>query len=311
MTQQDKPKLIIAGGTGFLGKALANYFKAQYDVVILSRSNYENREGIRYVQWDGRSLSYWALELDGAHAVINLTGRSVDCRYNEFNKNEIYRSRLESTYILGQAIAQCKSKPKVWLNAASATIYRHAMDRPMTEADGELGTGFSVDVCRKWEKEFYDNAVDGVRQVAMRIAIVLGYKGSVMTPLTRLVKYGMGGKMGTGRQIFSWIHETDFCRAVEYLLNNTNASGSYNLAAPGPVSNETLMQLLRKELGIPFGINQPKWMLELGAFLINTETELILKSRWVLPGRLLDEGFVFTHAEIGEALHELIHQEKI
>lgn len=295
-------KVIITGGTGFLGEALATHLSKEYRVIVLTRQHRLNEKKIEYVRWDGQHLGYWTSALEGAFSVINLAGKSVDCRYNLENKQAIYNSRLDSTYIIGKAIEQCKIKPKVWINAASATIYRHSLDDPMTEDNGAYGTGFSVDVCKKWETCFFSFNHRGVRQIALRTAIVLGKSGGVMTPLRNLVKLGLGGKQGRGNQLFSWIHVDDFCRATRFLMENESSSGVYNIAAPNPITNKTFMKSLRKQLKIPFGLPIPKWLLELGAKIIKTETELILKSRFVVPKKLLLAGFHFRHQNIDQCL---------
>lgn len=301
-----KPKIIIAGGSGFIGQELANYFKNNFEIVILSRSYIENKNGIRFVKWDAKNFGNWTNELENALAVINLTGRSVNCRYNEINKNEIYESRLASTNIIGKAIINCVNKPKIWINAASATIYRNEYEKPNTEEKGIIGEGFSVDVCKKWEQMFYSFKIDNVRQINLRIAIVLQKDKSVMAPFKNLAKLGLGGKAASGKQLFSWIHIMDFCRAIDFLIHKKNAVGTYNLASPNAITNSYFMKTIRTKMGIPFGIPQPKWLLEIGAWLIKTETELIVKSRWVYPERLLNEGFKFNYETIENSINDLI-----
>lgn len=301
-----KKKIIIAGGSGFIGQELANYFKNKYHVIVLTRGNYKNENGITFMNWDAKSLGNWATELEGAEALINLTGKSVNCRYNEANKAEIYESRLNSTAILGEAIKQCKQKPKVWINAASGTIYRNEFEKPNTETNGIIGEGFSVDVCQKWEQMFYSFSFKEVRQINLRIAIVLQKDKSVMIPFKKLAKFGLGGKAGNGNQMFSWIHIDDFCRAINHFINHQKSIGTYNLASPNAVTNANFMQKIREKLNMPIGINQPKWLLEIGAWLIKTETELILKSRWVYPEKLINEGFKFHFEKMEETINTLI-----
>lgn len=301
-----KNKIVIAGGSGFIGSSLANYFASQgNEVVVLTRKNNKPQDGIRFVHWDGATVGPWQQELEGAIALINMAGRSVDCRYNKQNKEAIYASRLNSTHVLGQAIMQCSDKPSVWLNSSSATIYRHAEDRPMTEYDGEIGTGFSVDVCQKWEHSFFQYKEIGVRQVALRTAIVLGEHG-VMKPFKTLTRFGFGGYAGTGNQMFSWIHITDLCKAIHFIISNSDCRGIYNLSAPFPITNRMFMKALRLQMGVPFGVNMPTWMLDVGAILIQTETELLLKSRWVLPQRLMESNFTWEYPHIEQALNDLI-----
>ncbi|MCE3297317.1 MAG: hypothetical protein K0R65_3031 [Crocinitomicaceae bacterium] len=297
-------KMILFGANGFMGKHLAAYFSRNYEVVCVQRKPEASRQKIRFVQWDGKNPGDWCQELEGADVVLNLAGKSVDCRYTEENKAAIFSSRLESTRVIGEAIRQCQDKPKVWLNAASATIYRHSFE-PMTESQGIIGEGFSVEVCKAWEKSFFEFSDLGVRQIALRTSIVLGNDGGVMNPFKNLVKIGFGGKMGNGKQMFSWIHIEDACRAIAFLIQHETCSGVYNIASPNPVTNTELMQALRKRYHRPFGFPMPKALLEFGAKLIKTETELILKSRYVIPEKLLGENFKFKYPEIEHCLEAI------
>ena len=289
-----KDKIIITGANGFIGNYLTNYFTNQgYELVGLVRNHIENTPSVHYVHWDGKSLGYWKRELEGAFAVINLAGKSVDCRYNQKNKNLIYNSRLDSTYIIGKAIEQCSVKPKYWLNAASATIYRHSEDTPMTESTGEIGSGFSVDVCKKWEELFFSFDHLETKLVGLRIAITLGDEGGVMIPFKRLVQFGFGGRMGSGKQMFSWINIRDLARSIHFILHHEEPKKVYNLSHPRPMTNKEFMQKLRKKYEMPFGFPNPEFVLNIGAVLIQTELELILKSRFVIPDHLIKEGFKF------------------
>lgn len=303
-----KPTIVIAAANGFIGRSLVDFFKEHYRIVALVRKPQASTADVKYRVWDGHTVGSWSVDLDGALAVINLAGKSVNCRYNEENKAAIYASRLESTAAIGEAIRLCANKPKVWINAASATIYAHSTDRPNTEENGIIGTGFSVDVCQRWEACFATYKQPETRQIVLRTAIVLGQTGGVMTPFKRLVRFGLGGKMGNGDQQFSWIHERDVCRAIAFLIENEATSGVYNLSAPNPVTNDHFLRVLRNRLRVPFGIPQPKWLLEFGAKLIGTETELILKSRFVLPARLQQAGFNFAFPTIEKCLENLVKQ---
>jgi hypothetical protein len=256
------------------------------------------------VPWDGATLGDWQRELDGAAAVINLAGRSVNCRYDERHRREIYESRLRSTAVLGAAIAACAAPPPVWLNSSSATIYRDARDRPMDEATGEHGTGFSVDVCEKWERAFFAAPTPSTRRVALRSALVLGRGDGVMEAFARIVRLGLGGTLGRGDQRMSWVHVEDFARAVEWLLTHP-LEGPVNCAAPNPLPNREFMAALRKAYRQPVGLPAAAWMLEIGAFFLRTETELLLKSRWVLPQRLQEAGFAFRYPDLASALAEI------
>lgn len=293
-----KQKIIIAGGTGFTGKYLTQKFIASgYEVIIISRQP-------NHINWNNSTAIIAALE--NAAMLINLAGKSVDCRYNEKNKKEIFDSRITTTKILGEAILQCKNPPPLWINSSTATIYRHAHDRPMTESAGEIGTGFSVNVATNWEKSFFDFKLKNIRQVALRMAIVLGKNGGVVQPIKNLVRFGLGGKQGSGNQMFSWIHIEDLYSVIIFLQQHKELQGVFNTSAPNPVTNKTLMQVFRKNLKIPLGLPTPKWLLKIGAVFIKTETELVLKSRWVIPESLLQAGFVFKFKTIDEALKNIL-----
>lgn len=306
-------KIILAGGSGFLGTALARRFRAAGDdVTVLTRSTQERTDGIKEVSWDAKNLGEWATLVDGADAVINLTGKSVDCRYTEKNRRAIIDSRVDSTRVIGQAIARCSKPPRVWLNASSATIYKHLFDHAADES-GETGATpeakdeFSIDVIRQWENALNEAITPTTRKVALRITMVFGDGAGVFPVLRRLARFGLGGKMGSGKQYVSWIHEEDFCRAVEWLIAHEEISGSINLAAPTPLTNAEMMRLVRKTCGAPFGLPATQWMLEIGAFFLRTETELIIKSRRVVPGKLMTSGFQFHFPQLENALRDLQH----
>ena len=292
-----KKKIVIAGGTGFIGGYLENYFTNQgYTVKIISRQAHT-------ILWNNENGIIDALE--GAEMLINLAGKSVDCRNKKKNKAEILTSRIDTTTILGNCILKCTNAPTLWFNSSTATIYRHAEDRPMTESTGDIGSGFSVGIATQWEKAFFNFNLPSTRQVALRMAIVLGDEGGVMHPLRNLVRFGLGGKQGNGNQRFSWIHIDDLKDIILFIQQHQEMSGVYNCAAPGPVTNKEFMKLLRASMHVSFGLNTPKWMLKIGAIMIHTETELILKSRWVLPERLTNEGFVFKHPQLKQALEAI------
>lgn len=299
--------IVIAGGSGFLGTSLIAYFKEKEQRVIVLTRGVNRKEGaVDYVHWDGRSLGDWTQCLEGAAVLINMCGKSVDCRYTEKNKALIYRSRLEPTRVLGLALLKAQDPPGVWLNAASATIYRHAQDRPMTESDGEIGSGFSVDVCQQWERMFFSFDMPHVRRVALRTSIVFGKHDGALKPLAALARLGVGGRQGSGQQMVTWMHERDFCRAVAFAMDQPELEGPVVLAAPHPVANAELMRSIRHVIGVPFGLPMPQWLLELGAPIIRTETELVLKSRWILPEKLTQAGFVWNYPKLPGALEELL-----
>ena len=304
-------RILLAGGSGFLGNALAKHFCERGDeVIVFTRQPRGRSDGVKEISWDARTLGSWAQFVDGADVVINLAGRSVDCRYNAKNRHDIIASRVDSTRVLGEAIARAQQPPRVWLNSSSATIYKHTFDTPMDEngatgATPEAHDAFSIEVIEQWERALNQAVTLATRKVALRISLVLGRDGGVFPVLRRLTKFGLGGRMGSGRQFVSWIHLADFLRAVDWLIEHEEISGAVNLAAPNPQPNVEMMRLFREAGGVPFGLPATETMLEVGAFLLRTETELILKSRRVVPGRLLAAGFQFQFPELRAALKNL------
>ncbi len=298
--------IIIAGGTGFLGKNLAKHYSDKGDkVIILSRNEKKAKDNIIYEKWDGKTESNWSKWIDEAAVLINLTGKSVDCRYNEANKKEILNSRIDSTKILGEVISKSLTPPLLWINASTATIYRHSEDKVMTEENGEIGDDFSMNIAKSWEKEFYSRQTPKTRKVALRTSLVLGNNGGVYPVLSKLANLGLGGKQGNGKQKFAWLHIKDFISIVDFVIENKQIENSINTTAPSNIDNNTFMTALRNSHGIGFGFSQPKWLLKIGAVIIGTETELVLKSRWVSPKRLLDMGFKFKFTNINQALEDL------
>jgi len=296
-------KIIIAGGSGFLGNALENFFsERQNEVIVLSRNPKKKND----IFWDARNIGEWANELNNADVLINMTGKSVDCRYNEKNKKEILESRINSTKVLQEAVDNCQNPPKTWLNASSATIYVHAETQLMDEENGIIGDDFSMNICKLWEVAFFEKPNQNVRKVALRTSIVLGNEDGAFPKLKTITKLGLGGKQGRGQQMMSWIHIMDFCRAIEYIIGNEAITGVINITAPTPIKNTDFMQLLRNKMHIPFGISSSVFILELAAIFIKTETELLLKSRNVYPKRLLESSFRFAFPNIELALQDLL-----
>jgi uncharacterized protein (TIGR01777 family) len=311
-------KIILAGGTGFMGQEMTKYFGKENEIIILTRQvnektnrndynslSAEDVKNIRYVKWDGKAAGEWVNEMNDADLVINLAGKSVNCRYNEKNKNEIFDSRTDAVKAIGEAINKCTRPPLLWINASSATIYRHAMDRAQDEYTGEFHDDFSVQVCKRWEKTFYDQQTLQTRKVALRMAITLG-PGGILIPYFNLLKFGLGGKQASGKQMYSWVHIEDTCRMIEWIYDHKEISGTYNSSSPNPVTNEEFMRVFRKVTGHIIGLPAYKWMLQIGAPIIETELELVLKSRWILPTRILETGFQFKHPLLEDSLSDII-----
>jgi NAD dependent epimerase/dehydratase family enzyme len=315
--------VVLAGASGFIGQHLAAAYRARgARVSTVGRSGSD-------ASW-GDTAGITAL-LEGADVLVNLAGKSVDCRYGPENRAEILRSRVETTRELAEAVLACTAPPAVWFNSSTATIYRHAEDRPMTESTGQIGTGFSVDVATAWEREFFAPDLPATRRVALRMAIVLG-DGSALVPLMGLARAGLGGPQldgpwpatrarlaagthhregaGGGRQKFSWIHVDDVLGSIEWLREHEEVDGVVNLSSPNPSDNRTMMGIVRRAVGMPVGLPATRWMLELGTALLRTETELVLKSRWVLPERLVEGGYEFVHPHLDEAVKGVVAERR-
>lgn len=288
--------VVIAGASGFIGAHFRQQFAAAgWQVRTVGRNG-----SIADAAW-GDTAAITAL-LDNADLLLNLAGKSVSCRYTPANKAEIVRSRVETTAELGRAMAACANPPRDWFNASTGTIYRDARDRPQDEYDGELGSGFSVEVARGWEETLAAADTPSTRRIPLRISIVMGPGGGVMRPFNNLARLGLGGRMGDGGQIFSWIHVQDLFRAVVFLHEHREITGPVNIASPVVVTNAELMRAVRSANRAPFGVPTPAWLLKMGAVLIRTETELVLKSRWVASRKLRDAGFIWKHPELSGAL---------
>ncbi|PDS25816.1 TIGR01777 family oxidoreductase [Flavobacterium branchiophilum] len=298
-------KIVIAGGTGFLGKVLQKYcYESTTEIVILTRGQSTVDSKIKYVNWDAKTFSGWEKHLEGADVLINLTGKSVDCRYTEANKKIILNSRIDSTAILNQAVLQCLNPPKHWLNISTATIYRFSLDKQMDEYTGEIGSDFSMDVAKAWEQTFFGTTTPKTLKTALRTSIVLGHQGGALVPLKKITLMGFGGKQGPGNQLISWIHEQDFARAVAHIIQQ-KIIGPVNIVSPKPISNQDFMSKLRAHLNRPFGIAVSNRLLHFAAFLIQTEPELVLKSRNVIPKKLIKNGFQFEFDTLDLALKSL------
>lgn len=307
-------KVVLPGGSGHLGQLLTRAFERRgHEVVVLSRRGGGHT---RVVEWDGRSLSAWVREMDGADAVINLAGRSVNCRYTEANLQEMLDSRVDSTRAVGRAIERAQRPPPVWLQMSTATIYAHRYDAANDEATGRIGGDepnvpaswrASIEIAKAWEGALQEANTPATRKVALRTAMVMSTQpGGVFDVLVGLTRWGLGGPLAGGRQFVSWIHERDFVRAVEFLLEHDDLENPVNLAAPAPLPQREFMAVLRAAWGAPLGLPATRWMAGLGAFVLRTDTELVLKSRRVVPRRLLDAGFAFDFPEWRAAANELV-----
>ncbi|MBL8718202.1 MAG: TIGR01777 family oxidoreductase [Myxococcales bacterium] len=305
-------KIVVAGGTGQVGALLRRRAEARGDeVVVLSR---RPDAAAREVGWDARTLGPWAQAVDGSDVVINLAGRSVNCRYTKENLAEMMDSRVDSTRVIGQAIAQAKRPPGTWLQMSTATIYAHRFDAANDEATGILGGtepgvpgywGYSVEIAKAWERAQLE-AETSARKVQLRTAMVMSPdRGGIFDVLATMARRGLGGPVGGGAQYISWIHEADFCAAIDFVIEHPSIEGAVNFTAPNPLPQAEFMRTLRAAVRAPIGLPATRWMAEIGAFVLRTDTELLLKSRRVVPGRLLEAGFAFTHPDWAGACPEL------
>lgn len=300
-----KGRVVLAGGSGFLGRALAEAFEhAGYEPVVLTRRAKRTRSGVRQVEWDGRNVGAWARELEGAAAVVNLAGRSVDCRHTPRHRREIVESRVRSVEAIGNAIAACAEPPKVLVQAASLAVYGDAGRRVCCE-DAPAGQGFPVEVCLRWEQVYDSFELPATRKVLLRTGFVLGRDGGALPTLARLARLYLGGTVGEGHQYISWLHVRDFCRLVLWSVENANAAGVYNATGPCPVTNAEFMCELRCALKRPWSPRIPAWLVRLGAFLLRTEPALALEGRRCLPERLVEEHFKFLYTNLESALADL------
>jgi len=308
-------KVVIPGGTGQVGTVLNRALTAAgHDVTVLTRQPTHDRE----IGWDGETLGAWAEAVDGSDVVINLAGRSVSCRYTPANLRAMMDSRVHSARVVGEAVAAAARPPRLWLQMSTATVYAHRFDAPNDEATGVIGGAepgvpdywaYSVEIAKAWEQAQEEAATPATRKVALRTAMVMSPdRGGVLDILLRLARLGLGGPVAGGAQYVSWIHDRDFVRAVEFLADRDDLTGPVNLAAPHPLPQRAFMRELRAAWGVPVGLPATRWMAELGAFALRSDTELLLKSRRVVPGRLLDAGFAFEHAEWPEAAADLVRR---
>lgn len=308
-------RIVIPAGNGQVGTILSRHFHAQgHEVVVLARTAVP--APWRVVRWDGEHLGDWTSELENSDVVINLAGRSVNCRYTATNRKAIMDSRTETTRLLGRAIGQLAHPPRLWINASTATIYRHIYDRAMDEQAGEIGGNepdapakwkFSIDVATSWESAFFDAITPNTRKLALRSAMIMSPdRGGIFDTLLRLVRFGLGGTAASGQQFISWVHDADFLSSIEFLIAHDELDGCVNISSPHPLPNREFMRAMRQAWGARIGLPATRWMLEIGTFFLRTETELVLKSRRVIPGRLVDAGFQFQFPHWPTAARDLI-----
>jgi len=303
-------KIVLLGGTGQIGKALIRFYQDKAkEISVFTRGVSRIENNVNYLNWNGESLTQYVDEFEKVDLLINLVGKNVNCRYTEENKKEIFESRTKSIVALSEVITLTSTPPKVSIQAASATIYRHSEDKAMTEKNGEIGEGFSVEVCKKWEATFEKESqkFPSIRKVILRTSIVLSENEGAFPRLKTMTKFGLGGKQGNGHQMVSWIHEADVVVIIDFIVKNESIYGTFNCTAPNPITNQLFMKQLRQSLGVKFGLPAPKTLLEIGAVIIGTETELILKSRWVIPEKLTELGYKFQYPTIEKAFKHLIH----
>lgn len=299
-------RVVLTGGSGFLGQSLAAFLTAGgCRVTVLTRRIDDHRAG-QQVLWDGATVDRWWVALDGADAVVNLAGRSVDCRYTDANRRAILQSRLQSVRAVGDAIARCDRPPPVWIQAASLAIYGDAGDA-ICDEDAPLATGFSAALCREWEAAFDATEVPSTRRVLLRIGFALGPGGGALEPLGRLVRLGLGGRVGSGRQYISWLHLSDLNRMIVLAMREQDVSGTYNATGPAPATNAEFMRSLRRVLRRPWSPPVPRPLVRLGALLMRTEPELALTGRRCVPRRFLERGFTFEFTDLDSALRAAMH----
>ncbi|MFP5275519.1 MAG: TIGR01777 family oxidoreductase [Acidobacteriota bacterium] len=318
-------RIVLAGGSGSVGSMLAWHFQEQgHHVTVLTRAPYT--ASWFTVHWDGAHPGPWVETLEGADVCINLSGRSIDCRYTAEHRRQLYDSRIGPTQLLHNVIANLAEPPRVWMNASAATIYRHALDRDMDEATGEIGGneligegiwrrrapekwGFIVHLVREWERVFFATPTPRTRKIALRTSLVMSPQpGTVFAVLSRLARVGLGGTQGSGEQYVAWMHERDYARAIRFLIDHEEIEGPVNMASPHPLPNREFMAALRQAWNMLNGLPAPAPLLELSMFLLRKETELILKSRRVVPGKLLDAGFPFEFPAWAHAAEDLVRQ---
>jgi len=297
-----KNKLIIAGGTGYLGQTVIDFFKNDYDIVIITRKDTKSIKNINYINWNDD----WQRLIDSDTIIINLAGKSINCLFTNSNKKELINSRIIATKAINKAIINAKTPPKLFINASGISIYKSNIDKRQDEINFEYGNGFLSELSKQWENEFYKTKTPKTRKVAVRLAPVLGKESHAIKPLKKIISLGLGGKQGNGKQYFSWIHQIDFVRAINYVIKNENLDGSLNLTSPKAITNLEFMQTFRKTMQIKIGVPTPSFLLHLSKYLNKVEPELILDSVNIYPKKLIDHGFIFEYNTIEKALKDIL-----
>lgn len=296
-----KKKMLIAGGSGYLGGLIIQHFKSDYKIYVLTRSEKDSEdEDIEYIKWQTDSLGEWSKAVENTDVLINLSGKNINTQFTEKNRKAILSSRIESTEILAKAVDNAKNPPKIWLNASSVAVYEESWNTSKTEDDKSNGSDFLSKVSQAWEESFYSAPNEKTKKAIFRISMILGEsKGSALLTLKQLIKLGAGGKAGNGKQMVSWLSEKDFVKAIAFIIDN-ELSGAFNFCTPSPISNDNFMKKLRKKYKIPFGFPAPEFLLKIGAKIIDTSPELVLRSQNVVPKKLLDNGFEFEITDLEE-----------
>lgn len=300
-----KQKIIIAGGTGFLGSCLRNkYNNSDVEIVILTRKRKQNEGNITYVHWDAKTMGSWTTYLEGSTVIINLVGKSVNCRYTEYNKKEIIASRVNATSIIGKAISICEKPPKVWINAGSVAVFGDS-GAEIKDENSSVGNGFSPQICKEWEQAFHEAETPNTRKVFLRIGLVLQQGGGILKPFMNLARFGLGGKIGTGNQYMTWIHEEDFTNVIDWVIRERSIQGILHCASPFPVINKDFMKAMRLAVSVPFGLPNPAFLIQIGAVFIGTEAELVLSGRRVVSRILYEKDFKFKYPHLRDAVQQL------
>ena len=299
-----KPTIVIAGGTGFFGNYLINFFKEDYSVIVLTRRESYSENEVEYVNWDGKSVGDWENSIEGAEVLINLSGKSINCKFTKENKSLLLSSRIDSTRVLVKVVGQLKNPPKAFLNASAGSMYQ-ILDRPNIESDINFNECFLSEMALKWEEEFFKNELPNTRWVAFRISLILGKKGGVYDVLQKLTKLYLGGFVGSGKQIVSWMHIEDAAKAVQFLIDKKSMNGPINFSTSKPDSNANFMKKLRNSLNVSFGFPSPAFGLKLASCVIDIEPSLVLDNVNFIPKRLLDSGFQFKYEKLEDAFKDL------